>query len=76
MDPVRQLGMYPEGGQEAVQRAMNQRFADIKFTSEQIEAEQPELTRDTSTRTSSFTNKSCRRNLQQEMRLSIVKSLT
>jgi len=45
MDPVRSLGMYPEGGQEAVQRAMNQRLADITFTSQQIEAEQPELTR-------------------------------
>ena len=43
IDPVKQLGMYPEGGQERVLSAFKQRGADIKTTLLEEEAQRPAL---------------------------------
>ena len=42
-DPVVMLGMYPEGGREALNEAYFMQQADIQFTAEQIKLEEPEL---------------------------------
>jgi hypothetical protein len=43
VNPVTALGMYPEGGSDAVQRAYAQQWADIQHTSKLIKEEEPEL---------------------------------
>ena len=42
-DPIRALGMYPEGGEDAYTRAYAQQRADIEYTSKKIQEENPEL---------------------------------
>ena len=42
-DPVKALGMYPEGGAEVIDRARRQQMADIIYTQDQIKLEEPEL---------------------------------
>ena len=42
-DPVRMLGMYPEGGSEAVDAAFRKQMQDIEYTASKIREEEPEL---------------------------------
>ena len=42
-DPVRMLGMYPEGGSDAVDEAFFKQMQDIEYTASKIREEEPEL---------------------------------